>query len=32
MSSKSFLDVSLKVDWLFLGITLALMVSGVSLV
>ena len=32
MSSKSFLDVSLKVDWLFLGITLALMVCGVSLV
>lgn len=32
MKSGSFLDRTLKVDWLFLGITLALMVCGVCLV
>ena len=32
MSSKSFLDVSLRVDWLFLAITLALMTCGICLV
>lgn len=32
MSSGRFLDKSLRVDWLFLGLTLALMTSGVCLV
>ena len=32
MKTERFLDKTLKVDWLFLGITLALMVCGVSLV
>ena len=32
MKPGSFLDKTLKADWLFLGITLALMVCGVCLV
>ena len=32
MSIRRFLEKSMKVDWLFLGLTMALMVSGVCLV
>ena len=32
MSSGRFLDKSLKFDWFFIGLTLALMTCGVSLV
>ena len=32
MSSGRFLDKSLKFDWFFIGVTIALMTCGVSLV